>query len=129
MMYTNGNKRHDLDTFDSVTTILYYTAANVANGYVEIELDIDPLYFKDNFNAHDPGDISFTPFSEYTPIQRHAKALKNAMADTTDRRAEEAWTFHQAAEAAKTQAQYVTTSKLVFQHAADVAKLHKAVLI
>ena len=50
------------------------------------------------------------------------------MADATDRRAKEAWMFHQAAEAARAQARYVMTSKLVFQRAAEVAKLCQAAL-
>ena len=79
MTYTKGNKRHVLDTFDSLTTLLDHTAAesaaNATDGYVEIALDINPLYFKNDFNAHNPGDISFTSFSAYTPIQRHAEAL------------------------------------------------------
>ena len=91
MTDTKGNKRHVLNTFDNLTTLLDHTAAkpadNAAEGYVEIELDINPLYFKANFNAYNPHDINFTPFSEYTTIQRHTKALKHAMADNTDRRA------------------------------------------
>ena len=80
-------------------------------------------------NAYDPCDINFTSFTEYTATRRHAKALKNAMADATDHRAEEAWTFHQVAEAERTQALYGMTLKLIFQHAAEVAKLCKTVLV
>ena len=114
MTYTKDNQRHVLNTLDSLTTLLDHTAANAAGGYMNIDLDINPLYFKDDFNVYDPCDISFTSFNEYTMIRRHAKALKNAMADTTDRCAKEAWTFHQAAETARTQAAFVNISKVDF---------------
>ena len=68
MTYTTGNDRYVLDTINRLTSLLDYTTAIVADGCVDIELDINPLYFKDNLNAYDPCNISFASFTECMTI-------------------------------------------------------------
>lgn len=63
MIYTKGTSdRYVLDTYDRLASILDYTAANGADDFVDIELDINSLYFKCNFNPFNFHDISFTSF-------------------------------------------------------------------
>ena len=83
MIYTKGTSdRYVLDTSYSLVSLLDYTAANGAYAYVKIELDINPLYFKDNIYAFNSHYISFTLFkqpmmicSKESGTQCHANAL------------------------------------------------------
>ena len=63
LTFTKGNDRYVLDTDDRLASLL-----DCANGFVDFKLDINSLYFKDNFNAFDFRDISFAPFREYAKI-------------------------------------------------------------
>ena len=86
MTYIKDNHRYVLDTDNKLESLLY-----CAGGFVDIELDINSLHFKDNFNAFDFRNISFASFttmiqSEETSIRRHANALRMATADAVTRR-------------------------------------------
>ena len=119
-MYTKGaSDRYVLDTAHGLVSLLDYTAANGADGDVKIELDINSLYFKDNFDAFNSHYISFTSFkqpavirSKETNARRHANTLCIATTNAVTRRAK-------AIEFQHTErllhARFVKTSKVVFR--------------
>lgn len=132
MLYIKGTSdRCVLDTKDSLASLLDYAAIN--GGYAYIELGIDLLYFKQNdfFNPFHSHEITFTYFKDPATAQdvqaeadRHTAALYEATTALGFCRFETA-KLHRAEEIRH--ATFVTNSKLIFQHAANVAKLHKAV--
>ena len=142
MTYTKGTfNRYVLDTAYSLAFLLDYTAANSVYGYVDIELDINLLFFKDSFNAFDFCDISFISFkhpatiwSKEVDVHRHENALCDATDDAAIRQSNAVelkieWFALAEANRIFNHNSIVRTTKLVFLHAAEVGKLRKAALV
>ena len=76
---------HALYAVDSLTPLLDYAVVN--DGYTGIELDINPLYFKQNFHPLHSQKTAFTYFTEPATAQdaqaetdRHTNSLYQATA-------------------------------------------------